>query len=124
MTSIERVSIPQKAVLWVFSSFDAYGQPIVTSPQEIDCEWPQGLSEANANDTSKQSAGDEVVVNESIALHSILWFGAYDELPSGPADPSPLYSVTAKRIQPDIKGRAFRYSITVNLFSNTLPTIG
>lgn len=123
MTSIERVSIPQKAILWRFSSFDNYGQPIVSAAEEIDCEWPLGLSEANANQDSKESASDEVVVNESIALHSILWFGGEDDLPTGTATPSPLYTVTAKRIQPDIKGRAFRYTLTVNLFSNTLPTI-
>ena len=123
MTSIERVSIPQKAVLWVFSSFDNYGQPIVSAAEEIDIEWPQGFSESNANQDSKESANDELVVNESIPLHSILWFGLYDDLPTGTANPDPLYTVTGRKIQPDIKARAFRYSISVSLFSNTLPTV-
>ena len=123
MTSIERVSIPQKAVLWVFSSFDNYGQPIVSAPEEIEIEWPQNLSESNANQDSKNSASDQVVVNESIALHSILWFGKEEDLPSGTAPPTPLYTVTGRSTQPDIKGRAFRYTLTVQLFSNTLPTV-
>lgn len=123
MTSIERVSIPQKAVLWRFSSFDNYGAPIVSAPEDIDIEWPQGFSESNANQDSKESMSDEVVVNESYPLHSILWFGDYNDLPSGTANPSPLYKITGRRIQPDIKGRAFRYTLTVQRFSSTLPTV-
>lgn len=124
MTSkVERVTIPQKAVLWRFSSFDNYGQAIVSEPEEIDVEWPQGFTESNANQDSKESSTDEVVVNDNVALQSILWFGNYADLPSGTANPSPLYTVTGRRIQPDIKARDFRYTLTVQRFSNTLPTV-
>jgi hypothetical protein len=123
MTSVERVSIPQKAMMWAQSGTDNYGEPQVTSPQEIDVEWPQGFSESNGVQDSKESSSDTLIVNENIALGSILWFGAEIDLPSGTADPSPLYVVTSRRVEPDIKGRNFRYTLTVSRYSNTLPTL-
>ena len=123
MTSIERVSIPQRAMLWAFSSFDNYGQAQVSAAVEIDVEWPQGFSESNANQDSKESSSDTLVVNENVALGSILWFGKEEDLPTGTADPSPLYSVVSRNLQPDIKARNFRYTLTVTRFSATLPTI-
>ena len=123
MTSIERVSIPQHAMLWAFSSFDNYGQAQVSAAVEIDVEWPQGFTESNANQDSKESSSDTVVVNENVALHSVLWFGAEEDLPTGTADPSPLYTVVGRNIQPDIKARNYRYTLTVSRLSNTLPTI-
>lgn len=124
MTSIEKVYIPQRAILWRFVRFDNYGQPTVSDAEEIDGEWPQGLSESNANQDSKETSSNEVVVNESIPIHSVLWFGEYNDLPTGTAeDPSPLYTVVGRNEQPDIKGRATRYTLTVSRLSSTLPVI-
>lgn len=123
MTSkVERVTIPQKALLWAFSSFDNYGQPQVSAAVEIDVEWPRGFSESNSNQDSKESSNDTVVVNEDVALHSILWFGGECDL-VGTADPYPLYTVVSRSLAPDIKARDYRYQLTVTRFSNTLPTI-
>lgn len=124
MTSkVERVTIPQKAMLWEFVSFDNYGQVQVSAAVEIDVEWPQGFSESNSNQDSKESSNDTVVVNQSVALQSLLWFGSENDLPTGTADPSPLYTVVSRNVAPDIKARDYRYQLSVTRYSNTLPTI-
>lgn len=124
MPPIERVYIPQIAVVWDFAGRDNYGQEQVSSPREISVEWPQRFSESQGNQDTKESSPDEVVVDESIAIGSILWYGNYIDLPSGTADdPSPLYVVVGRNVAPDIKGRNFRYTLTVSRYSNTLPTV-
>lgn len=123
MTSIERVYIPEKAVLWPAAGVDNYGIPQVTSPQEIDVEWPRGFSESNSNQDSKESSSDTVVTDFDVALGSLLWYGAYIDLPAGTANPSPIYQVVSRNIAPDIKGRSYRYTLTVTRYSNTLPSL-
>lgn len=120
MSRVEEVYIPQKAVLWAFSSLDNYGNPVIASPVEIDCEWPQSVTSSNASQGDTESESDQIVVNLDIPLGSILWFGRYNDLTDSP---TPLYKVVSRSNSPDIKGRNFRKSVGVALFRNTLPTV-
>ena len=123
MPPIERTSIPQKAVVWDLVGRDDYGQEQVSEGREIDCEWPQNFSESQGNQDTKESSNDTLVVNEELQFGSILWFGAYIDLPTGTASPEPLYVIVGRSSSPDIKGRNFRRTITVARYSSNLPEI-
>lgn len=120
MTSVERVYIPQKAILWEKAGRDNYGQVTVSAGIDINVEWPQNIRESRAENNTNESKSDEVIVNQAISIGSILYFGELETY-SG-TDPD-LFQVVDRSSQPDLKGRSFRRTITVTRYGNSLPTI-
>jgi hypothetical protein len=121
MSRVERVEKKLKAVLWVKAGVDDYNQVTVSSPVEIDVEWPTLTRVSGESQNSNESKPDTIITNSSMVLGSILWRGNLRDLPS-PAVNLELYQITTSSVTPDIKQRARRYSSNLTRFTDTLPT--
>lgn len=124
MTSLETSSLHQKAVLWEYSGLDRYGDVTVSSPSEIDVRWEKSVAENTGPETSAETSTIEVVVDQDIAIGSILRLGTLSSISDlEDSEIDELYQVVDNTKIPDIKGRSFYRSVTLNRRSNSLPTV-
>lgn len=118
MPPIETWGRFQKAVLWRNGGYDNYGEVKVLDPVEIDVRWEDTHNETvdpNGNVVAKTA---QVVVNQDIAIGSILWKGELADLPSPVTN---LHQVIGKTETPDLKNRNIRRQLTLMRYKNSLP---
>lgn len=120
MPSLEVSSRHQKAVLWAASSHDDYGNPLVDAAAEITVRWVEKRTEGVGPNGEAIAIDATVVVDQEIAVGSIMWLGAKDDLPDTPTN---LKQVVAYNQTPDIKGREFYRTVSLIRYSDTLPTL-
>lgn len=108
-------------VVWQFSSYNNYGDPIVSSPIRLtDVRWEQEKSELLDSDNKPISIDVTAYTQQAVAIGSIIWKG---ELSSLPNSPTPLYYVQDYNEIPDIKGHNPERKLSLKRYTNTLPTI-
>lgn len=108
MPGPEQSNRHQKACLWAFSSYDAYGQPTVaTDHTEILVRWEN--TQRTITDPQGNVIGIDAAVytDTDITLHSQLWLGASADLPNDGIPTTEKMVVKAFDLVPDIKGRKF-----------------
>jgi hypothetical protein len=118
--AIEGQSRYQKAVLWAIAAEDDYGKPKVLVPREILVRWNDKLAEGNNPLEEVVGYDATAVVNEDIAIGSILWLGEVVHLPSTLTN---LMKVVSFNSTPDIKNRCRMRTIGMVRFMDTLPEI-
>lgn len=118
--SLETTARHQKAVLWAFNSYDNYGDVKVDAAVQITVRWRTGQKEALDADGNTIALDSTVVVDQVIAVGSIMWLGALKDLPDTPTN---LRQVVDYKGIPDIKGRNFRRVVSLMKYSNELPTL-
>lgn len=118
MPNPESTHRKQKAVLRAASGFDDYGEAKVTAAVEIDVRWENRRDEvldANGNTIGVDAT---VVVNQDIAIGSIMWLGL---LKNFSAPFTNLMEVVTFNKVPDIKGRKFRRVVNLIRYSDQIP---
>jgi len=120
MPAFEKRDLKQKAVLWVYSGRNDYGEPIVKSPVEINVRWEKGMKESVDAEGETIGISDIAIVDRYIPIGSIMWLGALSDLPDSPTD---LRYVADYKEVPDIKGRNVRRQVALRRYSDQLPTV-
>ena len=110
----------QKAVLWALASYDAHGEPRVSSPQEVAVRWEATEVETVAEQEAPVPKDAEMWVASAVVVGSIVWLGALTDLP---ASPTGLLEVVGCSSVPDVKGRTWEYVLTLSRYKNSLRTV-
>jgi len=119
MPSPEVANLKQYATLWAVSGYDDYGGRTLAEPAEIKVRWESTKTEGE--DPKSEVAAKSVTVHadRSVAVGSEMWLGRLSDL-SGTASPGDVHVVTAITSVPDVKGRKFKYTLTLDRKSETL----
>jgi len=90
--------LKQKAVYWELSTleFDDYGQPILSSPVEIDCRWEDIGEEFLDKKGTLQLSRARVYVDRDVEIGGVLMLG---ELGSGVDEDNPKENDNAWEIR-------------------------
>ena len=124
MPDIEREDRWQKAVLMEAvrrgaASYDDFGQPVITAPEELDVRWVWKQTMMTGPQGKPISVDATVVVGREVELGSKMWLGTLADwlgtgtgssLESDNPDDS-LMEVVAIKITPDLKGRFQRVTL-------------
>ena len=114
----------QTAVLWPCSGRDNYGEPQVGSPVEILVRWITKRMEALDALGNTIALDAQAVVNQEIAVGSLMWLGtlASWQGTGSAVQPSDLMQVKIYDEATDLKGRATRRTAGLMRFRDALPT--
>lgn len=120
MVAPEVADRKQKAVLWAATGHDNFGRVTIAAKTEIRVRWVEKQQEG-LNDKGEKIAIDAtVVVNREIAVGSIMWKGALDDVADPPVG---LKQVIAYNETPDIKNRKVRRTVLLMRYSDQLPAV-
>lgn len=115
----------QKAVVWDHSltANDAYGQPTVGGPREINVRWNSThilSADAQGNPVTISA---QVVVMSDVAVGSLMWLGTLDEwYGTGSAtDEAELMEVKKDAGTPDLKNRSGTTTLDLAYYRGELP---
>jgi hypothetical protein len=117
----ETVGRYQKAVLWEAAGTDAYGEPTVLAPVEIDVRWTARAGAAPGPLGGSETADATAAVDRPVPEESILWRGALEEW--DPSRPQPLMRVVGTEETPDVKGRFVARRVLLRRYKGSLPTV-
>jgi hypothetical protein len=120
MPPIEQQGRHQKAVLWAAAGVDSYGQVQVDAAAELTVRWEETLTETQDAKGQPVLSDVTVIVDQEVAIDSIFWLGALDDLPDAPMN---LKQVVSRSAVPDLKGRQTFRTLHLAKYSNALPTI-
>jgi hypothetical protein len=118
---LETEDLLQKAVLWAASETavdDDGNRKVSSTPIEINVRW---LTKKDQTTNAKGIViGTEgtVIVEQDIAIGSILWLGEIDDVATPPVN---LFQTVSFDTTPDIRNFNTRRSVRVKRFGNTLP---
>lgn len=110
----------QKAVLWEVSGVDDYGRRTVSAAEEVMVRWESSTPQPSNPRSNAVHADAIAVVGQAIAVDSIMWLGALDDVADPPVD---LMVVVDYSEVPDVKGRKIRRVVQLRRYSDSLPTI-
>lgn len=111
----------QDTVYWAYSGIDRNGEPTVAAAVDIVTRWEQVLDEQIGEDGTPIATNATAIVNQDIAIGSILRLGTVATLPS-PVTGGLMEVVNFEKI-PDVKGRNYQRTVTLRKWRNTLPTV-
>lgn len=121
MPAIEISCRTQKAVLWAASgSFDQDGEPTLAAATEITVRWGELRGGTLVVDGNTIEIDAMVVVAEDIAIDSVMWLGALEDVATPPVD---LMRVADRKHTLDVKGRVTRRVLSLVRHSNELPAL-
>lgn len=123
MPAIETAYRRQKAVLWPWSGYDSYAEPLRGEPVEIDVRWLNKSREVPGPQGSPITVDATAVVDREIVVGSLMWLGELaDWYGTGSAgDDTALMEVVAYGEVPDLKGRDIRRTVGLVYFRDTPP---
>ncbi len=111
----------QKATLWTKNGDDDYGGAKVNAKVEIKVRWEEKRSEAVDKDGNTIAIDATVVVDQEIAVGSIMWLGALADVADPPVN---LKEVVVYNETPDLKSRGIpRRTVGLVKYSNQLPSL-
>ena len=119
MPSPEVANLKQKAVLWAASGRDDYGGRTLAAAVELKVRWED--TSAEGGDPKSEAAAKSVTVHtdQAVAVGSEMWLGELDDL-VGTASPGDIHVVTAITSVPDVKGRKYKYTLTLDRKNESL----
>lgn len=120
MAVLEKSGLNQKAVLWPVAGVDANGDPIVSSPIEIDTHWESAVASIMGNDDTPIATTAIVMVDREIATQSIMRLGKLEDLPE---QPDKLLEVVGYEGVPDVKGKYAQHTALIRRWKDSLPEI-
>jgi hypothetical protein len=109
MPSPEISNLIHTAVLWAASGTDSYGQPTLSTPQEIRCRLLGTRSWTMDADRNSILLDAKLITLVDVPLGSQVWLGqltTWNSLPTGTL--VELYEVKTFSGTPDLKGRVTR----------------
>ncbi len=120
MPALEKLFRHQKAVLWEASGTDDYGEVTLDAAAEVTVRWTERQREGVDSQGNTIAIDASAVVDQQIAVGSIMWLG---ELVDLPAIPTNLKQVVNYGSVPDVKGREFWRTVLMIKYGNTLPVL-
>ncbi len=117
---LETTELNQTAVLWPANGVDNYGEYKVDDPVQINVRWEEGQREALDSNGNPIGVDALVVVDQVIAVGSIMWEGLLEDVASPPVNLKQVVNFTAI---PDLKGHEVRRTVLLIRYSNELPTL-
>lgn len=122
MTSVEKVYIKRKAVLWVATGKNRTNENTYSAGTSITLEWPQGFIQSQNPVETNETRSDEIIANQDLVIGSLVWLGALKDMPAL-ASLTDLRQVISRTVTPDIKNRKTRYSFGLTYYGNTHPGV-
>ena len=122
MPAFEVMDLIHTAVYWEAVGIDAYNNPTILAEVgvEIPCRWNADSREVVNPKGAVVTTDGLVIVNQDIAIGSILWLGELADLPDPLTD---LVQVIKFNTGDDLKGRHQRRSVDIMKYTDTLPTV-
>lgn len=125
MPPIEQATLHHVAVLWTASgTFDNYGNPTVSDPVEIQCNWKYNRGDRNNPKGGSNTVGATVIVAQSVPIGSKLWLGEledwYGSAGSGGQDDD-VMTVTSFDWCQDIRGVETMYTLQLAFDKHEAP---
>ena len=118
--------LKQETVYWAKADDDERGQQTVNAGIEIKTNWEEGLQESIDLDATPIAIEGTIDVDRDIEAGSLLRLGPLTDLPdpvtTGTAVTNLVEVISFSKI-PDLKGRKFSRTVTVQKYKSTLPTI-
>ena len=120
-----------RMLLWRKVGNNRYGNPIVSSPEELMVRWEDGQKDVRKPDGTFITVDATVVVNIDIEMGSTVWLApnkTYSALEqfmgsgSGVED-TDIMEVVTRDITPDLKGRVKRRVLGVARFKQDRPEL-
>jgi hypothetical protein len=121
MPPLETVGLVEKTILWEAAGTDAYGEPLVLAPVEIDVRWTGRTGAAPGPQGGSETADATATVDRPVPEESILWRGALEDW--DPSRPQPLMRVTGYEETPDVKGRFTARRVLLRRYKGSLPAV-
>lgn len=118
MPPLETSDLHQTAVLCTYVGQDNYGNPLLDDPVEISVRWEETYKESIDPRGNPILITDTVVVDQDIAVGSILWLG---ELSAFSSPYTNLRIVNEYRETPDLKNIHRRRVVELGHWSDHLP---
>jgi hypothetical protein len=123
----------QTALLFAQTNrFNAYGEPLVDDPVEIQVRWDWVYNETLDPKTNNISLDAKVVVGQYVPLGSLMWLGTLSEWYGGSGTGSgsastqeqgnQLMEVKTVTVDPDLKARNVYTTVGLMRYRNVLPT--
>lgn len=113
--------LTEKAVLWVRTTFDEAGEPVVAEPIEIDVRWEADRREIIGPNDTPIAVTAVVMVDRNIPEGSMMWLGELADLPAEVTEG--IQEVVAYSEVPDVKGREFQRTVMLAKYKGQLPTV-
>ena len=113
MPSPEHLCRHQDAVLWRKTGVDNYGNTTVGDAEQITVRWDESVSNPSDPQKSLESKSITVIVDEEITLGSRMRLGSLDDYVVTSTN---VMEVVAYNSVPDIKGREFAKSVTLQRY--------
>lgn len=126
MPAFETSDRVQKAVLWIPTGDNVYGQKVVgTNGVEINVRWVGKTAERLNPQGNTITLDATIITDRVIPIGSIIWQGSLDDIP-GTATPriptSRFYEVKTMNSTGDIKNRFTRYEAGLMRYSDSFPS--
>lgn len=121
MPDPETSDLLQKATYWsATGNIDKNGKPTVTATEiQINVRWLLTKDEIIDSFGTVVGFDELAIVDRVIPIHSILWLGKLEDLPSPLVD---LREVIDFKEIPDALNRVFKRTVKMIRFGNRLPT--
>lgn len=125
MPSIESACRNQFAVMWVEDSTspDKHGRKLLVAGVEIQVRFESVDVFTRPPKGDEEELVKKMVVNQDIALGTIIFEGKSTDLPVPVTDVTGLFEVVEFPSIPDVKGREVRRVCGLKKFGDTLPTL-
>ena len=102
--SVIRKARRQTAVFWEKTGVDVYGQPVHSSPVEIDCRWDDKAEQFIDEEGSVQVSRAEVMVDRVTPVGSLLMLGVLGDVDQDkPPRSQGAYEIRQLRQHPNFK---------------------
>lgn len=131
MPAVETAFRRQTAVLWEWLRVNAFNEPVIDAPVEIQCRWKWGQSMQSGPQGTPTAVDATVIVAQDVTIGSLLFEGDLNEwlghsgTGSGSAgDYSYLMEVVTANFTPDLKARNVRRTLGLRYFRDTKPEEG
>lgn len=114
----------QKAVLWSVSSTPTdYGRYKLNAAVQLDVRWEERKHETTNPQGTTILADAMLSVGQAVTVGSIMWKGRKSELPDPVTGVTDLYEVVSYNEIPDLKGRGYERTVSLQKWSNELPEL-
>lgn len=125
MPPFEEMDRYEKAVLWLCTGINSYGERTVAAPVEINVRWNKTRTDSQGSQDSDVKIEASVVVNQVITVGSTLWLGtlASWNATNTATNDSEVMIVVSYRETPSLKNEWRRREVDVSKYRNLQPSL-
>lgn len=123
MPAFETMDLFQKAVLWVRTGVDKFGQATTAAPVQINCRWVGRKGQTLDPKGNVIALDAQIVVASSVVVGSLMWLGTLAAWNAGEgANPNDeVMEVVTSDTTTSLNNRFTRRNLGVKRYKDTLP---